>query len=613
MKKRGQVTIFIILAIVIVAGIVFFFAMDFSFTKSIPSDMRPVYDYYLSCLENEAYAGVTVMGEQGGYIKTPEFVAGSSYSPTSSQLDFFGRGVPYWIYLTGNNILKEQVPTIDSMEKELGEYLEEKLISCDFSDFEKAGFAVYMEEGDVSSKINKENIEFKIDSRITIYKGDNSVIIDGHDFKMKSKLGKFYDMSLEVLDAEKKEAFLEKYAIDVMRLYAPVDGVEFSCVPQIFIESEIREDITLGLEANINSIKLDGDYYDLANEERKYFVADLGIKLDESANFMYNRNWPTRIEIYGDMVANPVGTQPGLSALGMCFVPYHLVYDMNFPVMVQFYDEDNFFQFPISVIIDNNQAREAVNSTTIGIGKESEVCKYNNADLEVYTYDSELNPVPATLSFKCLDAICEIGETEIDDSVAKFEGLAPSCVNAFIVASAEGYTQSKYQISTNSEHSANILLNKKYNLPISFEGVQDRMAVVTFTGEDYSATVVYPEMDSIELVEGSYDVKVYVYENSVLKFPATTDVMCVDVPVSGAGALFGLEEEKCYDINTPEMEIEMAVVGGGSGSEYVAESMLRNSKKLNINVEFFDKPVSLDALQENYASVENAKLYLEFE
>jgi len=611
-NKKGQVTIFIIVAVVIVVGIIAYFLLRDGVDTSLPEDMRPVYDYYLSCVEATAEEGIALLGEQGGYIETPDFVPGSAYIPFSSQLSFFGQGVPYWMYISGNNVLKEQVPTKAGMERQLEEYIGDRITECDFSDFEAMGYDVYIEAGSVSAGIKEFEVGLGVSNKVTIFKGEESAFVSSHKISVDSKLGKFYDMALDVYDNEKETMFLENYALDVMRLYAPVDGVELSCAPQIFKDEEIRQDLYEGLEVNMNSIKLKGGYYDLSSKEREYFETDIGFDVDENANVMYSSSWPTKIDIYGDRVVAPVGTQPGMAAMGFCYVPYHLVYDISFPVMIQFYDNEELFQFPVSVIIDNSQPREALPATFGSLSLEDEVCKYQNADLLVYTYDAELNPVEARLQFKCLNSVCEIGETELEGGDAVFDGAASQCVNGFVVASAEGYADGKYQISTNSESIANIVLKKEYTVGLDLGDIPGT-AIVSFMSDDYSTTVMYPEIDEVTLVEGEYNVSVYVYENSTLNLEGYSESMCVDVPVSGVGGLVGLEEEKCYDINVPSMQIEMAVVGGGKSSEYIAESMLYDSVELNLNVPLFGKPSSLDALQENYATVETSTVFLEFE
>jgi len=609
-SKRGQVTIFIIIGVVLVVGVITYFAFRDSFGVSVPEELRPVYDYYISCMEATAGEGIALLGEQGGRIEMGEFIPGSAYMPFSSHLDFLGQGVPYWMYVSGNNLLKENVPTKADMERELGVYVGDRLGDCDFSDFEAAGFDVYVGEGNVVAKVNDLDVDVEVSNPITIFKGESSVIVVSHDFRVSSKLGKFYELAKEVYDYEKANMFLEKYALDVLRIYAPVDGVEDGCAPKIFVDSEIREDIITGLVANIATVKLDGSYYDLGSKNREYFVEDAGLDLDESLNFMYLPDWPTRVEIYGDRVARPVGMQEGMGILGFCYVPYHLVYDINFPVLVQFYDDEELFQFPLAVIISKNQAREAL-PTRAGENIESRVCEFMNQEVDVFTYDIDLEPVEARISFKCLDAVCNIGETEIKGGDAVLRGDFPQCVNGFIVASAEGYSDSKYQISTNEESLANIVLNKKYEVKLDLGDVQS--ALVNFDSSDYSTTVLYPDMDSVTLVEGYYNVSVYVYDGSSLKFPATSRQECVDVPETGLAGFLGIETEKCYEINMPAMDIDFAVVGGGKQFEYITSEDLENAIELNLDVPLFGLPTSIDELSANHERVDDEVVFLSFE
>src|SRR3990167_8250821 len=74
MDKRGQITIFIILGIIIVGGILIYFLFRGSMgIDGVSTEFEPVYDLYLSCLEDTASQGVSLLGEQAGYIEPPEF------------------------------------------------------------------------------------------------------------------------------------------------------------------------------------------------------------------------------------------------------------------------------------------------------------------------------------------------------------------------------------------------------------------------------------------------------------------------------------------------------------------------------------------------------------
>ena len=120
-NNKAQVTIFIIIAIIIVVGVGLFFAVRGGlFDMGIPAEMEPVYSYYLDCIESEGLEGIYILGQQAGYIEPPEFSPGSEYMPFSSELSFLGIGVPYWYYVSGNGIVKEQVPSRDKMESQMG-------------------------------------------------------------------------------------------------------------------------------------------------------------------------------------------------------------------------------------------------------------------------------------------------------------------------------------------------------------------------------------------------------------------------------------------------------------------------------------------------------------
>ena len=608
--KKGQVTIFIIVAIVVVAAVLGYFALQSSFVESIPEDIRPVYDYYLSCVEDAVDRGAGILGSRGGYINVPDFEAGSLFMPQSSQLSFMGLAVPYWMYVSGNNILREQVPSKAEMEEQLGNYVAKEIMKCDFSDFEKSGYDVYLEGATASVSINDLSIDVAVDEDLFIYYRDSSVKVATHEVEVSSKLGKFYGMAMEVYNFEKSEVFLEEYALDVMRLYAPVDGVDLTCDTKVFRDEEIREDIVEGLVSNVAFLKLRGDYYDLGEGDKGYFVVD-GFDVDENVNFVYSSDWPTRIEIYGDKVVAPVGIQEGLGILGFCYVPYHLIYDINFPVLIQFYDDKELFQFPVVVVISKNQARQALNVAGFS-SIESEMCQYKNQKVSVYTYDLNLNPVESRIQFKCLDEVCSIGETSLVGNDALLEDYFPQCLNGFVLATADGYADSVYKISTNEDSVANIIMKKKYDIDLDLGSGVDS-ALINFDGLSYSTTVMYPESDSIELVEDYYNVSVYVYENSSLKFEEINKRECVDVADSGLTGFLGGTHEECYDIVIPGFDISNAVVGGGTSTEYVLENDLSEAFELNINVPLFDAPTSLEEVQMNYELVDAEKIYLEFE
>jgi len=620
-NKKAQLTIFIIIAIAIVTAIIILVWVmgDPAIDTGLPRDLVPVYTYFLSCVEDETKQASVQMGTQAGHLELPEFKPGSQYMPFSSQLDFLGIGVPYWYYISNNKLSNEQVPTEKSMESQLASYLEERLKDCDFREFEDQGFIVDKQDPEVQVDIRERKINVEVEMPLTIVYGEVVGDLGKHEVEVDSSLGKLYNTAKRIYDKEQDSLFLENYGVDILRLYAPVDGTEITCSPQVWEVDEIKEDLTAALQANTPSIKVKGDYYSGGD---KYFIQDLGENVNdlEGVNFLYLDNFPTKIEIYPDedpLMAEPVGLQEGLGVLGFCYVPYHFVYDLAYPVLVQVYDGDEIFQFPVAVVIDKNKPREALDSEST-LQAIPELCTDNRriTEMTVYTYDSNLDPIEAQIKYKCFDTSCMIGETKISGNDALLTGMFPQCVNGFVIASKEGYSTKKHIASTVETGNIDVILEKQYTIDLEVEKggrtLSNSYAIVSFVGEE-SRTVLYPEQTELTLSTGEYEVQVYVYSNSSIYLEGSSSEKCVDVPKSGLGALFGATDEKCFTMEIPSQTVDSAVSGGGKQTYYLSESELAGSEKLIVSVEDFGVPNKVEDLQINYNNVEINGLDLRFE
>ena len=132
MKKRGQVTIFIILGIVIIAAVgIFLYFSEFSLksligmeTESISSEVLPIHNFVTDCVKNMGEDTLYLIGQQGGYSSLPE---------NSLEID-----IPY--YFDGEYPF---LPGKETIEEQIGDYMSIKMFFCtsgfiDFPDFEIA-------------------------------------------------------------------------------------------------------------------------------------------------------------------------------------------------------------------------------------------------------------------------------------------------------------------------------------------------------------------------------------------------------------------------------------------------------------------------------------------
>ena len=602
-NKKAQVAIFVIIALVIVSVIIIYFALKGGVSIArVDPEFVPVYDFYSNCISEKAEMGISIAGSQGGRIDM-DYVPGSEYAPSSNQLNFLGFPVPYWMYVSGNGIVRENVPSRQEIENEIGAYVEEKIDECDFSKFYQQGMNIEFGNPDVTVSISDNNADVNVGQSVLVSKDEKSSRKGEFDVSLNSKIGKFYNIALQIYNREKKEAFLENYSIDVLRMYAPVDGVELSCGPAIWKTGEVIDDLSEGLEGNIAALRFDGT--------GKYF--NVG-KYDENINLIYSRTWPTRIEIKGDGVgrdlisAKPVGNQKGLGIMGFCYTPYHYVYDLTYPVLIQIYDGNEIFQFPVVVLIKDNLPREGIYSEIIE-PDDFDLCKDMVSNIGVNLYDINLNKVDGNISFNCFNQECYLGETK----EGTFAGNAPSCVNGYLVVDASGYAEKRQLFSSNSETSADIILDKKYmeEIELGMNGYGNAMVSFNEVNGTKSATAILPGDNEIELSEGNYEIRVYVYGNSSLTIPGSKKTQCQEVPRSGILGIFGAKREECFDISIPETKLDTVLIGGGKTNVYILPSDLEKGR-IKVSVERLPTPSSMEQLAANFESIENGNVEIEF-
>jgi len=614
--RKGQVTIFIIIAILIVGFLTLFFIFKDKIINpvgtSVPPEFEPAYNSFLSCIENSALRGIGFMESQGGYIYTPEFELGSTFMPFSSQLDLFGTPIPYWYYVSGNNLQKEQVPSKENLQSDLERYIDENIKNCNLDNFASEGFRIILGEPNTKVTINDRTVFVNLDMSMNMKYKEQSIFVNKHAQTIQSNLGELYNSAKKIYDYEQKNLFLENYTVDVLRLYAPVDGVEISCSPKVWNARDVFKNLSEALVANTLALKVRNGDFKLLNKNEKYFVLDLDV--NGNVQFLTSENWPSTFQVSPSdgsmMISKPVGVQQGLGILGFCFVPYHYVYDVKYPVLVQISEGDEIFQFPLAVVVNGNKPRKAFDVGTQGVS-DSAICGNRNTPFKIYTYDSKLNSISAQVSLECLGVKCDLGKTEN----GVLSTTVPQCVNGFISTSADGYEDARYQISTTIESRADVLMNKIYpqNINLLLDGVPYKgNALISFSSENFSKSVAYPEQTTVDLTEGQYEIQVFIYKNSELKFEGSTSQQCVKVPQEGIGGMFGLEKEKCFDIEVPEQIVTSVLAGGGKQNYYILESNLALTKSVDISATSLPVPTDLKSLETNYLLFENRELGINF-
>ncbi len=601
--KKGQVTIFIIIAVLIVAGVLVYFALRTGISKEIvPSYAEPVYKTFLECVENSVSSGISILESQGGYIYSPEFEPGSKHMPFSSHLNFLGNPIPYWYYVSGNNIQKEQIPSKKLMEEQLERFVSEKINNCYYENYYEQGFEISFGEASSKTSIRENRVDAEIDLDLTISKENESFLIRKHKISVNSELGSLYDSAKKIYDEEQKTLFLENYGIDVLFNYAPVDGAEIRCSPLIFNADEVFDELQSAIESNTQALSN-------ARNSGDYFFVELPVK--EEVRFLNSKGWTNSFEVSPSdgnlMISTPIGNQPGTGILGFCYVPYHYVYSMKYPVLIQVVSGDEIFQFPVAVAIENNNPRKSLDVNAVESSTD-EICSYKNTEIEVSVQDRRGISVDADISFECFATSCQIGKTSNGILKENF----PQCANGFVSAKAEGFRDSRYLFSTISSGKVNIIMDKIYDKEIKLilDGqIYNGDAIIYFISEDNSTkTIIYPEQKIAELSEGQYEVQTHIFRNSSINLGKMVSEQCINVPRQGVLGIFGLQQEKCFEIEVPEQIVSQALAGGGKQNHYILESELANLNIIEINAESLPVPDNIEQLNANYLLFESKGL-----
>ena len=206
MKKgfdvRGQVAVFIIIAILIVGvggGVGYFVKVkndaraneEFFSQGEIKIQVDNIDSAVLSCVEDVGVSGLEVIGLQGGYYNKP---VGS--------FDLEEGFIPYY-YDRGEFLM----PSVSEIEKELEEYVSDEIGDCvEVLEFE--GFDLKLGSGDVDVVIGDDAVLFEIDKSVRIEKDGHKVLFDleEHGFSVESVLSDIFEVAEYLTESHKENA-----------------------------------------------------------------------------------------------------------------------------------------------------------------------------------------------------------------------------------------------------------------------------------------------------------------------------------------------------------------------------------------------------------------------
>jgi len=377
MKKRGQITLFIIIGLVLLisaATVIYFYQQrviePIRRAVAVPEEVQAVYDYVATCTDQIGKEGLILMGTQGGFIKLPPAIANNPNAHIKA--DPLGIvKTPYW-YFEG----EDRTPTLENMQRELALHVKQNLENC------VGNFEAFEEFYDITPKSSILPVISLTDSEVIIQvKWDLDITIDDRLVQLNEfissfpvKLKPMYELANKVMLKENRDGWFENLTIDLMSANPeiPVSGMEFKCRTRRWQLQEIKEELQNTLVSALPLIRIENTNYppplesertyrrlkDKAQDIRKDLIAgkepdwpentpadayemnrmmlDAGVaNTDLKAAFVYQNAWP----LFVNAQPNQGGTLSTSQAKGprkymkfLCINQWHYAYDVIYPV-----------------------------------------------------------------------------------------------------------------------------------------------------------------------------------------------------------------------------------------------------------------------------------------
>jgi hypothetical protein len=221
-KKRGQVTIFLVIGIVLLAlAASIFFFVNKSATDSLQqeqeqlefttvSEIRPQLQRYVEqCIEEVSVPGIYLLGIQGGVI----------YSDDPTSLLITERGIVNYGYLNGITQLSSE-----KLETQLNRYILESLPRClkGFTVFENQGVTISTTDMNPDVRITPDAVVVTLQYPVTALQADSAVSLDTFRVSIPIRVGTIIGYSTQIIEQHTTSPYLDTPYLTSLDVFATV-------------------------------------------------------------------------------------------------------------------------------------------------------------------------------------------------------------------------------------------------------------------------------------------------------------------------------------------------------------------------------------------------------
>ena len=285
MGKKGQVTIFMVLAIFILAASSLFFYFKSDAQKQelekevmkaieVHRDLIPVKEYYENCVNGLTQEAILLAGYQGGFV---ELISGFPSMKTSFS------DVHFWKFEESRLVWSD---FNDFVASQINKYLKENMHSCIEETKEKFPGVSYSDNAAPTTAIAQDSVAVSIDYPISISLGGRTSYHDKFSTKVPVRLGLILDSARKIADKQIDD--VDKIDLDFLSKF------DFSVSAIVIGDGQILYKIV--------------DKKSMINSQPYIFLFAEKYNLESNGN-----NYAPRLALIGDIKAN-VGQKVSIMA-----------------------------------------------------------------------------------------------------------------------------------------------------------------------------------------------------------------------------------------------------------------------------------------------------------
>ena len=492
-NKRGQLTVFIIIGIVLLFSAALIIYIRGAVTRyqpptevpfeQVPTELQPLQNYVTECLRTTSIDALKRTGLQGGYTDISTFRVIDS-DPSQGNAVSFSPGsdlkIPYWWYLKsgnrceGNCEFGSERPDLPEIERQLGNFISSRIIGClgDYQTFIQQGFSI--EQGPITTDV-------KLGRTVTVFmRYEMKVTRQGRTGTLTQfasqipvDFQRLYELATAMTDSEIQYHFLERQTINLISDFAginkplpPLTDAAFDPGNSPYwLKSQVKENVQLALTSYIPALQLYGSTNFVqppsSGPQRGIYEAMVLPIVDQqqqpfyglSSKIIYFDWWPIYFNIKGRGVSGEFITAETASTSLISWMGikrYSNYYDVSYPVVIELKDpkalDNEGYTFMFALEANVRDSRELY-STYQGLPvspftEGSLLCNYNqriSGNITINSREAVSNsPLEGVqITYSCGDEACGMGYTEGKNATLRTK--FPICAGGSVIASKRNY------------------------------------------------------------------------------------------------------------------------------------------------------------------------------